>query len=158
MLNICSRSRHSYVDSQLKKSKRFDAEGIQNDYPELFAPYPRRRSSSSASVNTMSGFASDASGTASTRTSVSGHKRSEMGKEEGQLRYWTSEMCSSTPHLFDFVITVGGTEVHETDMWLTSACPARRRRHRPLHLVALPADCPAGASIRPRILGVPYQL
>lgn len=26
--------------------------------------------------------------------------------EEGQLRYWTSDMCSRSPHLFDFVVTV----------------------------------------------------
>ena len=26
--------------------------------------------------------------------------------EEGQLRYWTPDMCSRSPHLFDFVITV----------------------------------------------------
>lgn len=26
--------------------------------------------------------------------------------EEGQLRYWTNDMCTKSPHLFDFVITV----------------------------------------------------
>jgi NAD+ kinase len=26
--------------------------------------------------------------------------------EEGQLRYWTAEMCTKSPHLFDFVVTV----------------------------------------------------
>jgi hypothetical protein len=26
--------------------------------------------------------------------------------DEGQLRYWTSEMCSRNAHLFDFVVTV----------------------------------------------------
>lgn len=25
---------------------------------------------------------------------------------EGQLRYWTADMCSRSPHLFDFVVTV----------------------------------------------------
>ncbi len=29
-----------------------------------------------------------------------------LKKEEGQLRYWTSDMCSHSPHLFDFVVTV----------------------------------------------------
>lgn len=27
-------------------------------------------------------------------------------QEQGQLRYWTSDMCSRSPHLFDFVVTV----------------------------------------------------
>lgn len=26
--------------------------------------------------------------------------------DDGQLRYWTNEMCRKSPHLFDFVITV----------------------------------------------------
>lgn len=26
--------------------------------------------------------------------------------DEGQLRYWTNEMCTKSPHLFDFVVTV----------------------------------------------------
>ena len=25
---------------------------------------------------------------------------------EGQLRYWTAEMCTNSPHLFDYVVTV----------------------------------------------------
>ncbi|WFD35630.1 NAD(+) kinase [Malassezia cuniculi] len=28
--------------------------------------------------------------------------------DEGQLRFWTPSMCSKSPHLFDFVITLGG--------------------------------------------------
>jgi NAD+ kinase len=31
---------------------------------------------------------------------------SRRPRDEGQLRYWTSEMCSNSPHLFDFVVTV----------------------------------------------------
>lgn len=32
---------------------------------------------------------------------------SESGpNEDGQLRYWTAEMCNRSPHLFDFVVTV----------------------------------------------------
>lgn len=87
-----------YVDAQLRHSKRFDAHGIQRDYPDLFRPVHRRRSSSSASVSTLS--------TWSSATSMSESKRS---KDEGQLRYWTSEMCSTAPHLFDFVVTVSGS-------------------------------------------------
>ena len=29
-----------------------------------------------------------------------------QSQPEGQLRYWTAEMCSRSPHLFDFVVTV----------------------------------------------------
>lgn len=81
----------SYVDHQLRRSRRFDAEGIEQDHPELFVPFPRRRSSSSNSLSTMpSAPATDYF----------------LTPDEGQLRYWTSDMCSQTPHLFDFVVTV----------------------------------------------------
>ena len=83
-----------YVDAQLRHSKRFDAAGIQQDHPEFFRPLHRRRSSSSASVNNVSSWSSG--------TSLSEARK----KDEGQLRYWTSEMCSTAPHLFDFVVTV----------------------------------------------------
>jgi NAD+ kinase len=83
-----------YVDAQLRHSKRFDAAGLQQDHPEFFRPLHRRRSSSSASVNNVSSWSSG--------TSLSEARK----KDEGQLRYWTSEMCSSAPHLFDFVVTV----------------------------------------------------
>jgi NAD+ kinase len=82
-----------YVDAQLRNSKRFDAAGIQSDYPELFQPIFRRRSSSTASLSAGS---------------LSSGSLDGLGrrKDEGQLRYWTGEMCSSSPHLFDFVVTV----------------------------------------------------
>ena len=84
-----------YVDAQLRKSKRFDAAGIQKEYPQLFEPIGRRRSSSTTSINTISAYPSSAS-------------LNEAGKrrDEGQLRYWTGEMCSNSPQLFDFVVTV----------------------------------------------------
>lgn len=53
-------------------------------------------------MSTLSGFVSDASGYGSRS---SGRRLNGAG-EEGQLRYWTSEMCSSQPHLFDMVVTV----------------------------------------------------
>ena len=77
------------MDKQLRHSKRFDAEGIQRDHPELFLPFPQRRTSSSHSLSSLS--------------STSTNK--EDG-DEGQLRYWTSSMCSHSSHLFDFVVTV----------------------------------------------------
>lgn len=76
---------HRYVDSQLRKSRRFDAEGIKKDHPDLFHPFPRRRGSS---------------------TSYSNASDFNSGEDEGQLRYWTPSMCSTSPHLFDFVVTV----------------------------------------------------
>jgi NAD+ kinase len=86
-------NRHSYVDNQLRDSRRFDADGIERDHPELFIPFPRRRSSSSNSLSSMS--------------SSSTNKDEPYIKEQGQLRYWTSDMCNRSPHLFDFVVTVG---------------------------------------------------
>ncbi|CAO1622110.1 unnamed protein product [Jaminaea pallidilutea] len=87
-----------YVDSQLKTSKRFDVAGIQRDHPELFERVGGgngkngRRSSSSTTSNSPN----------------SGPSTSPNGKDDGQLRYWTADMCSRTPHLFDFVVTLGG--------------------------------------------------
>ena len=82
-----------YVDSQLKQSKRFDAEGIKRDYPHLFDTRPKRTPSTSSSLSSASGYESSSS---------------FLRRNEGQLRYWTSDMCSRHPHLFDFVVTLGG--------------------------------------------------
>ncbi|GJE97405.1 ATP-NAD kinase [Phanerochaete sordida] len=90
-----------YVDNQLKTSRRFDAAGMEKDHPELFIPVPRRRSSSSSSLASM------ASST-----------KSDTSMPEGQLRYWTSEMCSRQPHLFDFVVTLGGDGTVLFTSWL----------------------------------------
>jgi NAD+ kinase len=78
-----------YVDAQLQQSKRFDAEGMKQEYPEFFVPMPKRRSSSSSHISAQS------------------HADSNGETEEGQLRYWTADMCTRSPHLFDFVVTVG---------------------------------------------------
>ncbi|KAF8160972.1 hypothetical protein B0H34DRAFT_806377 [Crassisporium funariophilum] len=90
-----------YVDNQLRHSRRFDAEGIQRDHPELFIPFPKRRTSSSHSLSSLS--------------SASTHKEDY---DEGQLRYWTSSMCSQSPHLFDFVVTLGGDGTVLFTSWL----------------------------------------
>lgn len=102
-----------YVDSQLRTSKRFNAAGLEKEHPEFFKPYPRRRSSSSASIHTLSTSLSDVS-LLSRASSIGGAKRrSDSGRdadnEQGQLRYWTADMCSNTPNLFDFVVTVSHT-------------------------------------------------
>jgi NAD+ kinase len=93
-----------YVDHQLRHSRRFDAEGIQRDHPELFEPLPRRRTSSSNSLSSLS--------------SSSTHQDDYNTNQEGQLRYWTSDMCRNSPHLFDFVITLGGDGTVLFTSWL----------------------------------------
>lgn len=90
-----------YVDNQLRHSKRFDAEGIERDHPGLFLPVPRRRTSSTTSL-----------------ASVSSYREDFNSKETGQLRYWTSDMCSQSPHLFDFVVTLGGDGTVLFTSWL----------------------------------------
>ncbi|KAJ3518117.1 hypothetical protein NLJ89_g58 [Agrocybe chaxingu] len=96
-----SRGMVVYVDNQLRHSRRFDAEGIRLEHPELFVPFPRRRTSSSHSLSSLS----------------SNSTNREEG-EEGQLRYWTSAMCSHSPHLFDFVVTLGGDGTVLFTSWL----------------------------------------
>lgn len=86
----------SYVDSQLRQSKRFDAEGIERDHPELFVPSPKRRTSSN---NSLASIVSDNKQDARDRS------KDDL-RRDGQLRYWTSDMCSRSPQLFDFVVTV----------------------------------------------------
>ncbi|KZT04687.1 ATP-NAD kinase [Laetiporus sulphureus 93-53] len=90
-----------YVDAQLRTSRRFDAAGIERDYPELFAPFPQRRASSSS----LAAYAN-------------GDEMNQAPTSEGQLRYWTAEMCSRSPQLFDFVITLGGDGTVLFTSWL----------------------------------------
>uniref|UniRef100_V5EMY8 Uncharacterized protein n=1 Tax=Kalmanozyma brasiliensis (strain GHG001) TaxID=1365824 RepID=V5EMY8_KALBG len=86
-----------YVDSQLRQSKRFDAEGIRKEYPHLFDSRPPKRTPSlSSSFSSSAASAPDNNG---------GFNRGEGGN---QLRFWNSDMCSRSPHLFDFVVTLGG--------------------------------------------------
>ena len=85
-----------YVDSQLRQSKRFDADGIRRDYPQLFDSRPKRTPSMSSSFSSSGPSAQDGNGAFS---------RSEGGN---QLRFWNADMCSRSPHLFDFVVTLGG--------------------------------------------------
>lgn len=93
-----------YVDNQLKKSRRFNAQGIEQDHPELFVPFPNRRTSSSASLSSMTS-------SSATRDEFNLHA-------EGQLRYWTMDMCKHSPHLFDFVVTLGGDGTVLFTSWL----------------------------------------
>ncbi|KAI0633659.1 ATP-NAD kinase [Trametes polyzona] len=88
-----------YVDAQLRTSRRFDAAGLEREHPELFAPFPKRRTSSSSSL-------------------ASGYSGDNVPSVEGQLRYWTADMCSRSPHLFDFVVTLGGDGTVLFTSWL----------------------------------------
>lgn len=100
-----------YVDNQLRNSKRFDAEGIQRDYPQLFEPiHSRRRASNSASTSASSASISTMASSWSTNA--------EPKKDQGQLRFWTPEMCSNSPQLFDFVVTLGGDGTVLFTSWL----------------------------------------
>ncbi|KAL0956106.1 hypothetical protein HGRIS_002274 [Hohenbuehelia grisea] len=93
-----------YVDHQLRHSRRFDAEGIERDHPEFFVPFAHRRTSSNSSVSSAS--------------TAANHIEEEDLKDAGQLRYWTSDMCSHSPHLFDFVVTLGGDGTVLFTSWL----------------------------------------
>ena len=74
-----------------------------------------------------------------------------------RIKFWSPELCLRRPHLFDFVITVPQIPL--------SMCPqadldvvAGRRRHSPLHLLALPTRRPARSLLLPRQLGLPNAL
>ncbi|KAF8520385.1 NAD+ kinase [Hysterangium stoloniferum] len=97
-----------YVDAQLRTSRRFDAEGIERDHPELFIPSPKRRSSSH---NSLASLPSEAKAT------LREQSKDDI-KRNGQLRYWTSDMCSRSPQLFDFVVTLGGDGTVLFTSWL----------------------------------------
>ncbi|XAO24475.1 hypothetical protein I312_103276 [Cryptococcus bacillisporus CA1280] len=99
-----------YVDSEFESSKAFDAQGLQRDYPELFEPMLSNRSFSSlSSVNTPNDSSTD-------EGPINSGSVTPVG--EGQLRYWTNELCSSSPHLFDLVITLGGDGTVLYASWL----------------------------------------
>ena len=112
-----------YVDAQLRASKRFDAGGIQRDYPQFFQPVSRRRSSSSTSISTLSAYPSSSN-------MADAVKR----RDDGQLRYWTAEMCSSSPQLFDFVVTVSPSLAIPSSSLINLAW---WRRHCSVYILAL---------------------
>ncbi|GAA97736.1 uncharacterized protein L969DRAFT_80409 [Mixia osmundae IAM 14324] len=123
-----------YVDAQLRKSSRFDAAGIEADHPEFFRAVQTRRisrtssmSSSVSSLPTLAGFnekqharrSSAANGLRMTSSKSAAAKTDTTEAENnGQLRYWTSDMCNKSPHLFDFVITLGGDGTVLFASWL----------------------------------------
>ncbi|WFD25258.1 NAD(+) kinase [Malassezia nana] len=84
-----------YVDEQLRHSKRFDAAGIQEQHPDLFEPVRPKEN----------------------------HKQTHqcLDTNEGQLRYWNRKICTSSPYLFDFVITLGGDGTVLFSSWIFQA-------------------------------------
>ncbi|KAK0536698.1 hypothetical protein OC842_001882 [Tilletia horrida] len=122
-----------YVDAQLRGSKRFDAQGIRAEYPHLFEPsepaHPKNCMQSEDARRTPSADNIDmvreqrGEGEQNGATKVTGEDAREMVEEEdndeaGQLRYWTSEMCSRFPQLFDLVVTLGGDGTVLFASWL----------------------------------------
>jgi len=81
-----------YVDEQLRHSKRFDADGIRQQYPDLFEPLRP--------------------------TDCQKKTHQCFNSSEGQLRYWNSRMCTMQPYLFDFVITMGGDGTVLFSSWI----------------------------------------
>ncbi|KAK4705427.1 NAD+ kinase, partial [Phenoliferia sp. Uapishka_3] len=119
-----------YVDTQLRKSKRFDAEGMQREHPELFRPLPRRYSRTSSSTSLSSAVLDPAAKRMAPLSQLNeALKRSASPEfmrkpghggddDQGQLRYWTNAMCTEKPHLFDFVVTLGGDGTVLYASWL----------------------------------------
>lgn len=90
-----------YVDQQLQRSKRFNPEGIRRDYPQVFEPIAHRAERQNSSTGTPS---IDADVATSPR--------------DGQLRYWTPDLCTEHPELIDFVVTLGGDGTVLFASWL----------------------------------------
>ncbi|KAH8924277.1 ATP-NAD kinase [Atractiella rhizophila] len=101
-----------YVDQQLKKSKRFDVPGIQASHPEIFKPVNNRRVSRNSSTTSVNSYRSGSGSNGSSFREGSGDD------QEGQLRYWTAEMCTRSAHLFDLVVTLGGDGTVLFASWL----------------------------------------
>jgi NAD+ kinase len=75
------------------------------EYPQLFQALPRRQSSTAMASN-------------ASFENVRQQQPTNGPSEHGQLRYWTNEMCASSPHLFDFVVTLGGDGTVLYTSWL----------------------------------------
>ncbi|TFY51751.1 hypothetical protein EVJ58_g10401 [Rhodofomes roseus] len=81
-----------YVDAQLKTSRRFDAAGIQRDHPEFFVPFPRAANQTRATPRA---------------------RRTRRARRAG-----TARRTRRSPHLFDFVVTLGGDGTVLFTSWL----------------------------------------
>ena len=90
---------------------------MQRDHPELFRPLPRRYSRTSSSTSLSNNVLDPAAKRMAPLSQLNDalkrsaspefvKKHPQVGDDEGQLRYWTNDMCTEKPHLFDFVVTV----------------------------------------------------
>ncbi|TYJ53242.1 hypothetical protein B9479_006109 [Cryptococcus floricola] len=102
-----------YVDIALKESERFDAAGLERHHPELFQPMEPRRTPSSTSVGNLSRLSSAFTSASSVNDGSKGQKG-----DDGQLRYWTSDLCANKADQFDLVITLGGDGTVLLTSWL----------------------------------------
>ena len=107
---------------------------MEREYPEFFrplsAPLSRRFSQRAQSYNSFASLANsfssireDSSGDHARGTSISSNSSvasssNQNSAAEGQLRYWTAEMCTRTPQLFDYVVTLGGDGTVLFASWL----------------------------------------
>jgi len=83
----------------------------------------RRYSRHSSTVNVagaLRSFTSSSHAHARSESLASGSTTPASGAvdDEGQLRYWTAEMCTKSPHLFDLVVTLGGDGTVLFASWL----------------------------------------
>lgn len=73
----------------------------------------------------------------------------------GRLKFWTNELCHDRPQTFDIALAVSfSPRAHPSILNPT----ARRRRHRPLRLMALSAHRPARPCLLPRLPRIPHQI
>ncbi|KAK3325500.1 ATP NAD kinase [Apodospora peruviana] len=98
-----------YVDRNLKDDKRFDAEGL---VEEVNKEDPANANGGGS--NQDGGPSEIRIGTTTTTTS----KTTEDDDARKRLRYWDEGMCRARPHMFDFVITLGGDGTVLYASWL----------------------------------------
>lgn len=109
-----------YVDSQLRTSKRFNVAAMREEYPHLFTPRPQSRTTSQQDLKDLSFSLTSTSISPENNNFLHPHSNSNThgNKDEGQLRFWTADMCTDSPHLFDLVITLGGDGTVLFASWL----------------------------------------
>lgn len=74
-----------------------------------------------------------------------------------RLRYWDNELCQTAPHTFDIIIAVRSPRSIAIYIQLTST-PARRRRHSPIRILALPKRRPARSLFRAWLSRLPDEV
>lgn len=81
-----------------------------------------------------------------------------------RLKFWTEDLCHRKPHTFDIVLAVSPPSSSPSPLKSCGPCShvpsraARRRWHRALRLLALPAHRPARRLLCPRLSRLPDQV